>query len=181
MKIIICISILCCAICSNAQHYYGQWNCNFSGSYAPEGYGIRLGSEKAIGYTYSSIRGEVAFFNTRKDISTIRDIHCDIHSYSLSLGYTYSLEKHIPHAFYFNPATGILVGLEKFHGKLPHGVIRTQSNHLLLGFYILVQAEIKLTPLLSVYIEPVGNYRIKTSLDKYAFYANLGLKLYFPR
>lgn len=171
----------CCTLFGKAQRYYGQWACNITGIYKPGGFGAAIGTEKALGYTYSTLRGELIFDRELEYLNTLADVSCYIQSYTAKIGYTYTMQKMIPHAFYFYPSAGIITGLETFHGKLPKGVIRTTSNHFLLGFYLSVQAEIRLTRNVSFFFEPEGNYRIRTSGDELAFKLNAGFKFYIPR
>lgn len=170
-----------CILDGKAQRYYGQWACNLSGIYMPGGYGMGVGAEKALGYTYSSIRGELNFNRDLEYLNTLVDVSCYIHSYYVKIGYTYTLQKRVPHAFYFNPFVGVFTGVETFQGKLPQGVVRSTNNHFLLGFYISLQAEIKLTRAISFFIEPEGNYRLQTSSDDFIFKLNAGFKFYIPR
>lgn len=163
-----------------SQRYWGQWNMNIAGSYTPEGYGVRLGVEKAIGYSCSAIRSEFAFMNYRLDIPWLSPSQY-LPSYTLQIGYVYGLNKNIPHVFNFNPSVGLLSGIETFRGDLPEGVVRMSKRHFLLGCYFLVQAEIILTPYLSVYVEPCGIFRLQTAGNRRDFTASLGLKFYIPR
>ena len=164
-----------------AQRYFGQWSTNFAGSYSPDSYGCCIGVEKVLGYSNSALRSELSFVNYDISINSLIPRQ-NIHTYSLQLGYVYCMEKYIPHAFGFNPSIGILSGIESFHGKLPQGVIRTRKNSFLFGCYLLMQAEIKLTPNLTLYIEPCGIFRFKSSQpENRDFTASLGFKYYIPR
>lgn len=162
------------------QRYFGQWNVNVAGSYVPEGYGARVGAEKAIGYSCSAIRSEIAFMNYRLDIPWLNPAQY-LPSYSLQVGYVYCLNKNIPHIFNFNPSVGLLGGIESFHGDLPEGVVRMAKTHFLFGVYLTLQAEIILTPCVSVYLEPQGVFRLQTAGERRSFNASLGFKFYIPR
>lgn len=165
----------------SAQRYYGQYNFNVSGSYFPNGFGASVGIEKSLGYTYSSIRGEFSFMNDKLNIWRIADLKCNVHSYALSMAYSYSLKRDMYHAFYFNPSGGLLLGLENFKDNLPDGVLKKRNNQFLFGAFIALQAEIVLSRNVSVFIEPTAIYRVRTSLEALTFRANFGLKFYLPR
>ena len=161
-----------------SQRYYGEWNLNSSGSYIMDGYGVNLGIQKALGYTFSSIRCDFIFSDVRKKLP---DIKYHILTYAFEGVYTASLSKFNYHAFYFNPGIGFVVGIEQCKARFPQGIVQKYSTHFLGGLVLQIQAEIPLSKSISVYLQPNGYYRFSSLSDKFDFKADFGVKIYFPR